>query len=131
MSNRSSRAKFLAIGVFAASALVFVTPVFAQSTGAIQGTVTDATGAVVPNAAVIVKDPDHGIDRALTTDKAGIYYVPSLPVGTYSVQVRAPGLAPTEAKGLVLDVGLTVTRISSLRSRTQIRWLRWRRPRLS
>ena len=109
MSNRSSRAKSLAIGVFAATALVFVTPVFAQSTGAIQGTVTDATGAVIPNAAVIVKDPDHGIDRTLATDKAGIYYVPSLPVGTYSVEVRAPGLATTEAKGLILDVGLTVT----------------------
>ncbi len=35
--------------------------------------------------------------------------MPSLPVGTYSVEVKAPGLAPTEAKGLILDVGTTVT----------------------
>ncbi|HYA16344.1 MAG TPA: carboxypeptidase-like regulatory domain-containing protein, partial [Bryobacteraceae bacterium] len=84
-------------------------PVFAQSTGAIQGTVTDSSGAAVPNAAVSVKDPAHGVDRSTVTDSAGIYYVPSLPVGTYSVGVTANGLAPTEAKGLILDVGLTVT----------------------
>jgi hypothetical protein len=82
---------------------------FGQSTGAVQGTITDASGAAVPNAMVTVSDPDHGVDRTTTTDSAGIYYVPSLPVGNYSVSVKAAGLAATQAKGLVLDVGLTVT----------------------
>src|SRR5215471_15547462 len=82
---------------------------FGQSTGAIQGTVTDASGAVVANATVRVTDPAHGVDRTQATDSAGLYYVPSLPVGTYNVEVRAPGLATTETKGVILNVGTTVT----------------------
>jgi hypothetical protein len=83
--------------------------VFGQSTGAIQGTVTDVSGAAVPNAMVTVTDPSHGVSRTQSTNSAGLYYVPSLPVGTYSVEVKSAGLAPTEAKGLILDVGTTVT----------------------
>ena len=109
MPNRSSRARLFAIGGFAAIALFFVSPVFPQSTGAIQGTVTDASGGAVPNATVIVKDLTNGVDRTLATDSAGIYYVPSLPVGTYSVEVKAAGLTQTEAKGLIVEVGSTVT----------------------
>ncbi len=56
-----------------------------------------------------VKDPTNGVDRTLATDSAGIYYVPSLPVGTYSVEVKAPGLSETEVKGLIVEVGTTVT----------------------
>src|SRR5258708_27929178 len=87
--------------------LMFTSFAFAQSTGAIQGTVTDATGAAVPNASVTVRDPSHGVERAQATDSAGIYYVPSLPVGTYSVEVRASGMSSTEAKGLRLNVAAT------------------------
>src|SRR5271163_2071637 len=78
---------------------------FGQSTSAIQGTVTDASGAPIPNASVTVTDPQHGVDRTLVTDSAGIYYVPALPVGTYNVTAKASGMALTEAKGIVLDVG--------------------------
>ena len=92
----------------AAASLILTASAFAQSTGAIQGTVTDATGAVVPNAVVSVKDPDHGVARELATDSAGIYFVPSLPVGTYSVEVKASGLAATAARGLIVEVGSTV-----------------------
>src|SRR5882762_7154148 len=88
--------------------LAFSALAVAQSTSAIQGTVTDASGAAIPNAAVSVRDPSHGVDRTLTTDSAGVYSAPSLPVGTYSVSVKANGMASTEAKGLVLDVGTTV-----------------------
>src|SRR5580693_1890879 len=109
MSNRSLRAGLLAIGALATIALTLAAPAFAQSTGAIQGTVTDSSGSPVPNAAVTVKDPDHGVDRTLATDSAGIYFVPSLPVGTYSVEVKATGLSQTEAKGLIVEVGSTVT----------------------
>ncbi len=94
----------------ASSASIFIFASFAisQSTSAIQGTVSDATGRAIASATVTVRDPAHGVDRKLATDSAGIYYVPALQVGTYSVEVRAPGMAPTEAKGIVLDVGMTV-----------------------
>src|SRR5580704_5156716 len=122
MSSRSTVAGLFAIGVFATIALDFLSPAFAQSTGAIQGTVTDASGGAIPNATVEVKDPTHGVDRTLATDSAGIYYVPSLPVGTYSVEVKAPGLTQTEAKGLIVEVGSTVTQNFALTvaSSTQI-----------
>src|SRR5271154_3204563 len=87
--------------------LVFTAFAFGQSTGAIQGSVTDPSGAAVPNAAVTVKDPSHGVDRTQATDSAGIYYMPSLPVGTYSIEVKAPGLATTETKGVIVEVGKT------------------------
>src|SRR6266853_2320056 len=109
MSNRPSQAGLIASGVLAIMAFGFAPSVFAQSTGAIQGTVTDPSGAAVPTAIVTVKDPAHGVDRSQTTDSAGIYYVPSLPVGTYSVEVKAVGLAQTAAKGLIVEVGSTVT----------------------
>ena len=87
---------------------------FGQSTGAIQGTVTDSSGAAVPNAAVSVSNTAQGVQRALVTDSAGIYFAPSLPVGTYNVEVKAPGLATTAAKGLAVEVGSTSTQNFSL-----------------
>jgi len=109
MSNRSSCTWLVAAGALSILAIAFVSPAFAQSTGAIQGTVTDASGGAVPKAIVTVKDPAHGVERSLITDSAGVYNVPSLPVGTYSIEVKAPGLTQTEAKGLIVDVGSTVT----------------------
>src|SRR5579862_1415963 len=87
--------------------LMFSAAAFGQSTGAIQGTVTDPSGAAVPNASVSVKDPSHGVDRTQATDSAGIYYIPSLPVGNYSVEVKAPGLTTMNARGVVVEVGTT------------------------
>jgi len=107
MSFRSSFRPFSLPGA-ASVGLILTAFAFGQSTGAIQGTVTDASGATVPNAIVTIKDPAHGVARELVTDSAGIYYVPSLPVGTYSVEVKAPGLTPTEAKGLIVEVGSTM-----------------------
>jgi hypothetical protein len=93
--------------VLSASVLLLGSFAFGQSTSAVQGTVTDSLGRAIPNAAVRVKDPAHGVDRTQATDSAGIYYVPALPVGTYSVEVKASGMASTEAKGIILDVGMT------------------------
>jgi hypothetical protein len=107
-----------AVGLY----LVFAAFAFAQSTGAIEGTVTDPSGAAVPNASVNVKDPSHGVDRTQATDSAGIYYIPSLPVGTYSVEVKAPGLTTTDARGVVVEVGTTAKMDFSLQvaSSTQV-----------
>src|SRR5271166_23153 len=81
---------------------------FGQSTGAIQGTVLDASSAPVANASVTIKEQQTGQERALTTDSAGAYFAPSLPVGTYRVEVKAPGMAPMAATDVVVSVGTTV-----------------------
>src|SRR5262249_28540975 len=106
MSLKASQ--FLGLALAGLSS-IFGVHAFGQSTGAIQGTVTDASGSAVPNATVTVTDPAHGVNRTQDTDSAGLYYIPSLPVGTYTVQVRSAGMATTEARGLILDVGTTVT----------------------
>jgi len=81
----------------------------AQSTAGlagISGVVRDATGAVIPNAKVVVSNPSKGIVRNLTTNDAGLFTAPALaPSPGYSVTVDAPGFTRYEAKGLELLVG--------------------------
>jgi hypothetical protein len=82
--------------------------VLSQSTGAIQGTVLDASSSPVPNASVHVRNQTTGADHSTNTDSAGIYLVPSLPVGNYQVEVKATGLQTTVAKNVELSVGSTL-----------------------
>jgi Carboxypeptidase regulatory-like domain len=77
---------------------------WAQDTGSISGTVKDASGAAVPDAAVIVSSATHGIDRHTVTNSAGEYNESALPGGTYDVIVTATGFKKFQAKGVVLDV---------------------------
>jgi len=89
--------------------------VFAQSTATIQGTITDATGASVPNATITVRNQNTGEERTAVTDAAGIYVVPSLPIGTYRVEVKAQGMQTTVATNLPLDVGSNVRQDFTMR----------------
>jgi protocatechuate 3,4-dioxygenase beta subunit len=61
-------------------------PLNAQATGTITGTVTDATGASVPDATVQMKNTGTGAVESVTTDAAGRYTVPQLAIGRYDVQ---------------------------------------------
>jgi hypothetical protein len=113
MSNRRSYAGPIATGIFTAITLAFSVSsfsvsAFAQSTGTIQGNVADPSTAPIPNASVTVHDENTGQERASTTDANGFYFVPSLPVGTWRVEVKANGMASTAATHLVLSVGSTV-----------------------
>src|SRR5437763_11039592 len=79
-----------------------------QSSSAIQGTVTDSAGAVVPNAKVTVRNTGTGLERVAQTDTAGDYSVPSLPPGIYSVTVEASGLQKQVIQKIDVDVARTV-----------------------
>lgn len=91
--------------LFAISFLLLSQFGFSQSTGSIGGTVTDAAGATVPNAAVTVRNQATGEEHVTRTDVSGIYLVPSLPVGTYRVEAKSPGMQTTTATGVELSVG--------------------------
>lgn len=70
---------------------------FAQATGnagAILGTVTDASGAVVPNATVSIQNPVSGYSRSATTDNAGQYRFVNVPLNPYHMVTSAAGFAP-------------------------------------
>jgi hypothetical protein len=72
-------------------------------TGSIQGLVRDTTGAVIPNAAVVVAN--EGTQRAysVTSNAEGEYTIPSLPVGHYIVTVSANGFGTSKLTGIVLN----------------------------
>jgi Carboxypeptidase regulatory-like domain/TonB dependent receptor/TonB-dependent Receptor Plug Domain len=76
--------------------------------GTLTGTIHDATGAVVANAAVTVVNANTGIATKVTTNGSGDYQVPSLRVGTYSIKAEAPGFMPVEATNISIAVGSRV-----------------------
>lgn len=89
--------------------LLFSSFLLAQSTaglGGLNGVVNDATGSVIPNAKVTVSNEAKGIRRALETNAAGIFNVPSLvPADGYTVRVEATGFATYELKNITIQVG--------------------------
>jgi hypothetical protein len=73
--------------------------------GKIAGTVTDASNAVIPRAAVTVRNEGTGAQRRVLTDASGTYVAPELAVGYYTVRFDAPGMALVEQHGIKVDVG--------------------------
>jgi len=104
--------------VAAVMALVFspVRTMFGQSagTGTITGTVTDSTGAVVPNASITVINTDTSATHTVTGTGAGTYTAPFLQPGRYEVIVSASGMSKVDTKNLTLNVGQTLTVDASL-----------------
>src|SRR4051812_9116211 len=77
--------------------------------GAVSGTVRDASGAVVPGAAVTISNDSKGIKRTMQTTDAGVFAAPALvPASGYSVAVKKQGFADWEAKDVEVLVGQTV-----------------------
>src|SRR5215471_6144880 len=101
-----SRFKHLGYAAILTLALALVT--FSQTqitTGTIQGTVTDANGAIVAGANVEVKNLDTNLSRTLTTDDGGRFVFLTLPPGPYSVTVSKQGFATAVADRLDLTIG--------------------------
>ncbi len=93
---------FLLIFVVAMTA----TPALAQeTTGGLQGIVTDPSGAVVPKAQVTVTGTALVGTKEADTDAAGYYRFANLPPGTYTITVAAKGFATETRKGILLAVG--------------------------
>jgi hypothetical protein len=86
--------------------LLSVATVHAQVVGGtISGTVSDAEGAVIPGATVVIRNQETGGERHLVSDSSGIYAAPSIPVGVYTVSVARDGFAPQIRTGILLTVG--------------------------
>jgi Carboxypeptidase regulatory-like domain len=73
--------------------VLLAAPAFAQrQLGAIQGTIVDATGGVLPGVAVTATNKSTGEVRTTVTNEAGIYRLQSLDPGTYDVSAQLSGL---------------------------------------
>ena len=77
--------------------------------GQIEGTIADASGAVVPNATITVTNVETGAERTVTSDEGGVYRVPLLPLGTYRIAVVAPNFKRLVREGITLTAGQTAT----------------------
>ena len=79
-------------------------PLWSQAVGAIEGTVTDSTGAVIPQAKVTAIRDATQVSQSTLTGTAGTFDLPHLDVGTYTVKAEASGFAVQSITGVTLDV---------------------------
>jgi hypothetical protein len=86
-----------------------VSSVFAQTagTGALTGTVKDASGAVMPNVTVTATSNDTNEERTVATGANGSYTIPLLPPGSYRVKFEAPGFKTVEVPTITIIVSET------------------------
>ena len=77
--------------------------------GSIGGTVTDASGAIVSDAHVTVRNTETGNQRDLTTRSDGHFTAPSVPVGTYAITVEKQGFQTAHRSGIGLVIGQSIT----------------------
>jgi hypothetical protein len=81
--------------------------------GSIVGTLTDETGAVVPQAVVTVTHTSTGLSRRATTDERGYYAIPNLQEGSYDLAVSAGGFKPYTQRGIRVPINV-VTRVDAV-----------------
>src|SRR5271154_2884493 len=75
------------------------------TTGTIRGKVSDQSGAVLPNATILLRDPATGKSYGRQTSREGVFVFSALPVGVYRIRVTAPAFKTTEIQGLVVQLG--------------------------
>jgi hypothetical protein len=101
----------LVLGFLAAAGVVTVAAPAALGqtavTGALSGTVTDASGAVVPNATVTISNAGNGSTQTVVTDAQGRYTASNLAPGTYKVNASTTGMQSTTTQ-VTVPVGTTV-----------------------
>lgn len=86
--------------------LAVASPALSQSatTGALTGTVTDPSGAVISGATVTATNLATGQARTVTTDTSGVYKISLLPPGSYSVKFAASGFKAVEVPSVAINV---------------------------
>jgi hypothetical protein len=106
--NATSRFKYLGYITVTCLCLLFMQTqaMFGQvDEGSINGTVTDAANAIVPNAKVTLLNTDQGLTLDTVTNGSGVYIFSPVRIGHYSVTVTAPGFSTTSQKNLTVSVG--------------------------
>ncbi len=104
MTLVSEKARVFAVYLF--SFVLLAANVFAQETTAgIQGTVKDASGAVVSGAHVVIRGTTLAGDKSLDSEATGYYRFANLPPGVYTLEVSAKGFKTVKRGGLSLEIG--------------------------
>ena len=102
-SSRRSSVSLLAV-FLVLSLLLSPATGFAQAdTSSLSGTITDPSGAVLPNAKVTAHNEATGQDRSVTTSASGSYTIPNLVTGNYTIRVEAQGFSSAVQQGTHID----------------------------
>lgn len=84
-------------------------PAFSQQQlGAVQGTITDQSGGVVPGATVTVTSAATGVARTTISNASGVYRIASLDPGRYEIEVTLEGFRPVRHRDVVVSVGAAI-----------------------
>jgi outer membrane receptor protein involved in Fe transport len=104
MSRASTKFGLVAVCLF--TMLILVASVFAQeTTGGLQGTVKDPSGAVVPRAQVVLTGTSLAGAKSQDSDNGGQYHFANLPPGVYTVTVKAQGFSELKREGIAIEIG--------------------------
>src|SRR4051794_31842759 len=120
-NEKGDRMRRLSFVLLALLILIVTLPLFGQSqatTGVIEGTVVDASGAAVPGVTVTIKNTATGYEVVQITDATGHFRGVLLPVGPYHVTAALQGFATVLQKGLELGVGQTLSASIALKQAT-------------
>ena len=101
---------------FSAGALTLLlttTMAWAQATAALNGRVTDQSGAVLPGVTVTVTQTETGFTRSVVTDGDGTYVIPNLPLGPYQLEMTLQGFRTYVQRGIVLQVAAILIQYKS------------------
>jgi hypothetical protein len=87
-----------------------VLPAHAQQTlGSVSGTITDATGAAIPSANILLVNEQTAATRSTTSNGVGSYLVQDLSIGTYTVTITAPGFNTEKLTGFLVQADRTAS----------------------
>ena len=114
---RHRKLQWIAFTALFAALACTVPKVYAQlavTTATLSGTVTDSTGAVVPQANIKLTSTEKGIVRTYVTDASGHYSLTQLPPATYSLSIQVGGFKSYEQNGIILDAAQSATQDVSL-----------------
>src|ERR1700730_2027405 len=101
---RPAMARYLRLLLMLALIPSLAKVVQADTSGSISGTVTDQTGAVIPDTTVTALNLDTTVLQTTKTNANGFYNFTALPVGRYEIEILREGFNPYKRTGLVVDV---------------------------
>lgn len=116
MSNRS---RFLALLATVLLFMLLAVPMYAQFNASLQGTITDPSGALVPNAKITITNQETGVTRSSVSTQEGFYRIGALPPGRYMVTIEAASFEKSVTKNVQVSAETNRTFDSVLKAGTR------------